>query len=353
MYENMTFPFILQRMLDGVAEGTDKREGSVIYDALAPCALELAMLYARLDAATDEAFADTAGREMLLRRAAERGLSPRAATFAAVRGEFNVSVPEGARFSSGDLRYRVAETLADGGRKLVCESAGSEGNRASGALVPLDYIDGLTRAEITALLTPGEDDEDTERFRKRFFDSLQTYGFGGNVADYREKALRVPGVGGVKVYPVWNGGGTVKLVIRDYLRGVPSEALVNEVQNAIDPEDSSGTGEGCAPIGHRVTVAGVTGFTVNISAVFVLTDGWEFSDALPYLNAVADDYFGELAATWESSERLTVPRSRLEARLLDAGGVEDVINLRINGAAENILLPADCIPLRGDIVGDD
>ena len=37
--EDMTFDVIMQRMLDRVPDDLDKREGSVIWDALAPAAL--------------------------------------------------------------------------------------------------------------------------------------------------------------------------------------------------------------------------------------------------------------------------------------------------------------------------
>jgi uncharacterized phage protein gp47/JayE len=347
----MTFPFILQRMLDRIPDGTDKREGGIIYDSLAPAAMELAILYAELDTVTDETFADTAGREMLIRRAAERGISPYEAAPAAIRGEFDINVPIGSRFSSGDFRYRVTEKLSDGEYKLVCESAGSDGDRAAGALVPLDYIAGLSAASVTGLLVPGKDDEDTEHLRKRYFDSLDTQSYGGNIADYRRKALSAPGVGGVKVYPVWNGGGTVKLVIQNHQWNAPSEALINEVQNLIDPVHLSGMGEGTAPIGHSVTVAGVTAVTVDISADFTLAAGWSFQDALPYLNELADDYFRELSAAWDSADGITVRLSQTEARLLNAGGITDIMNLRLNGTAGNITLPSDGIPVRGDIIG--
>ena len=36
MYENITYESILQRMLDRIPDDMDKREGAVIYDALAP-----------------------------------------------------------------------------------------------------------------------------------------------------------------------------------------------------------------------------------------------------------------------------------------------------------------------------
>ena len=44
MYENVTYEDILQRMLDRVPDSMDKREGSIIYDALAPAAVELQLM---------------------------------------------------------------------------------------------------------------------------------------------------------------------------------------------------------------------------------------------------------------------------------------------------------------------
>lgn len=58
--DQMTFEFILDRMLDRVPDTVDKREGSIIYDALAPAAAELAKTYMELDVVMDEAFVDTA-----------------------------------------------------------------------------------------------------------------------------------------------------------------------------------------------------------------------------------------------------------------------------------------------------
>ena len=45
MYENITYESILQRMLDRIPDDMDKREGAVIYDALAPAAVELQLMY--------------------------------------------------------------------------------------------------------------------------------------------------------------------------------------------------------------------------------------------------------------------------------------------------------------------
>ena len=47
--DNNTFENILKRMLDKVPDILDKRQGSIIYDALAPAAAELAQCYISLD----------------------------------------------------------------------------------------------------------------------------------------------------------------------------------------------------------------------------------------------------------------------------------------------------------------
>lgn len=85
-------------MLDKVSDTIDKREGSVIYDALAPAALELQLMYIELDVILNESFGDTASRKYLIKRAAERGLSPYNASKAILKGVFNIDIPIGNRF---------------------------------------------------------------------------------------------------------------------------------------------------------------------------------------------------------------------------------------------------------------
>lgn len=76
MYENQDENTILARMLDKVPSDMDKREGSIIYDASMPAAIEFMLLYATIDYFINNTFGDTAEREFLIRRAKERGLTP-------------------------------------------------------------------------------------------------------------------------------------------------------------------------------------------------------------------------------------------------------------------------------------
>ena len=72
MFEEMTFENILSQMLENVQGDVDKREGSIIYDALAPVAMESAQMYSDMDILLQECFADSASYYYLIKRAAER-----------------------------------------------------------------------------------------------------------------------------------------------------------------------------------------------------------------------------------------------------------------------------------------
>lgn len=339
----MTFEEILERMLENVPSDVDKREGSIIYDALAPCAVELAKMYAELEQYRDECFADTASREFLKRRAAERGMFPKPATCAVLSAEFNVDVPVGTRFSLEGLNYAVTEE-----NTVICEAAGEEGNKHFGQALPIDFVEGLETAKITALLIPGEDEEGTEEFRTRYLNSLNEQAFGGNITDYKQKVNSLDGVGGVKVYPVWNGGGTVKLVIIASDWSAPAAELIARVQSEIDPTQD-GQGIGIAPIGHVVTVTGAQAVGVDISAQITWEDGWNYAAAKNGIEAAVDEVLQSLRRGWADSSAVIVRVSRIEQAILGCPGVVDISGTSLNGSAANLVLSADEIPVRGNI----
>lgn len=113
-------------------------------------------------------------------------------------------LPMNTRFSIGELNYYVSADRGSGKYEITCETAGEAGNDYTGTVIPIEYVDGLETCSISAVVIPGEDEEDTEVFRQRYMDSLNAQAFGGNRADYLEKVNAIPGVGGVKVYRVWN-----------------------------------------------------------------------------------------------------------------------------------------------------
>lgn len=110
---------------------------------------------------------------------------------------------------------------------------------------------------------------------------------------------------------------------------------------------------GLAPIGHVVKVEGVREEPVDVALHLVFFSGWSWETARSYVEAVLDEYFLELAKEWAGTESLVVRISQIESRILaqcremvaDIGGTE------IDGKEENLVLPPDSIPVRGDVSG--
>lgn len=354
MYEHITYEGILKQMMNRVLEkhpDLDTREGSILYNALAPAAVEMQNLYIQMDWVMNQSFADTQIREFLVRRCAERGIVPGSATKAVLKGEFNIPVPIGSRFSLELINYQVKEFISEGVYKLECEQYGEEGNHHLGTLLPIDYITGLTKAELTQVLIPGEEEEDTEHLRKRYFSSLNSQAFGGNIADYKEKINTIEGIGAVKVYPVWNGGGTVKLVLVNSEYQIPSEELIQKVKEIVDPEVNSGQGYGIAPIGHQVTVVGAVKDTLTIETKLTYQTEWNFERCKEMMEAAIDGYLKELNSKWEDNDQIVVRISQIESRLLDIQGILDVADTMINGNSGNYQSESDAIVVRGDLIG--
>ena len=144
MFESQTETVILNRMLEKVPASMDKREGSIIFDASMPAAIEFMLLYATLDWFLKNTFGDTAEREYLIETAKERGLSPYPATYAEGNGTFTPSdivVPVGSRFSYDDVNYTVIESSAgaarlfDPGGNAAQNLRVGDGSQAGGAFL--------------------------------------------------------------------------------------------------------------------------------------------------------------------------------------------------------------------------
>jgi uncharacterized phage protein gp47/JayE len=346
-----TYEEVMDRLLDLVPDTMDKREGSIIYDALAPAAMEIALCYQEIEGVMMETFADTASRGYLIRRAAERGVEPEQPTQAVVKGVFTPTNLDliGARFNLGDYNYVVFELIEAGQYKLRCETYGTAGNVSSGTLIPIDYIAGLQTASVTELLIPAQNEESTESLREKYFYSVNNIPFGGNKAGYKELVEEYDGVGACKVIPVWNGGGTVKIIILDASMGSPSSTLVDEIQTFLDPIQNSGEGVGMAPIGHVVTVVGAGTTSINVSSEFSFQTGYDFATCLPQLQAAMDEYLETVSATWANTENCIVRISQLESRFLDCDGILDVQGTMLNGTAANLQIASDKVPVRGTI----
>lgn len=351
MNEIPTYEEILQRCLDRIPNTIDKRQGSIIYDALAPCCVELAQMYIELPGIYDQVFIDTAVGEALDKLVEQNGVKRKDATYALRKGEFNMVVPVDNRFSDGENTYIVIENIVGTNNSILrCEQAGAVGNGYYGSLTPITYLQGLTKAELTDIIDMGDDIESDEDLRIRYMESVTAPQFGGNVSDYQNKVKSLTGVGGCKVIPIWNGGGTVKLIITNSQGGVPTSSLVNDVQEAVDPNQDQ-QGLGIAPIGHIVTVEGAVAKKIAVSATFTLESGVDPTDIQDSVNNIVDNYFKSLSTNWDKEDNLIARISQLETRLLGVAGVLDITNTKMNNSSSNLSLQSNEIPVRqGDVV---
>lgn len=353
--EYYDFDNIMDRMLSRVDDTLDKREGSMIYDALSPAAAELAQMYIVLKNNIDLVFADTAVEEYLDKLVEQLGVSRKQAAKAIRKGLFYdeneelMDIELNERFTIGTLTYAAVEKIEKGTYKLECETAGIVGNNLSGTLVPIDYIQGLGKAILSDVLIPGEDEETDESLRQRFYEATNEKAFGGNIVDYQNRTKEIAGVGAVKVTPCWNGGGTVKLTILDSGFNKATDILIQRVQDTICPGPSS-EGLGIAPIGHVVTVDTVTELEVSVRTKLVLTGEVVKEDVKSEVETLINNYFLELKKEWEENDSVIVRISRIETILLNAPGVIDVENTALNMQSANIPIGKFQIPVLKEVV---
>ena len=352
-YSDKTFEKILDDMCRRVT-AVSTMEGSFIYTALAPFAMELALLYLQLEQDENNGFADTADYEHLKKLALDRGIIPNSATHAVGIGKFDVEIPIGSKFSINTYSFVSGEQIT--GRldgyyyyKMTSEQTGTEVNTVIGKLTPITFVRNLNYAYLTEISVPAEDDENVEDFRQRYFETFNKKSFGGNKSDYIDKINSFNGVGGCKIYPLWNGGGTVKIVVINSNYEVPSQTLINQIQNEIDP-NIDGNGDGYAPIGHKVTIDSVSKSNITIGCGLILDSGYTFQSIKSNLITAVSNYFTTLNKTWSSSDFLTVRIAQLTTVLLDVEGVIDVTSCTINGRARNLELSQNEIVFLSDIV---
>ena len=352
MYEQTVFDYIMQRMLDRLPNDMDKREGSILWDALSPAALELEQAYVALGAIMNQGFADTNDREFLIRRCKERGISPYPATNAVLSGTFVPATADvlNKRFNIEGLNYLVTEAISadDGTYKVQCETAGIIGGQYLDTMTPIDYVDGLQSATLTEVLIPGEDEEATEDLRTRYFATFSDRAYGGNKQDYLNETNALSGVGATKVTPIWSGAGTVKVTILNSDFDKASATLIATVQNALDPSPQ-GTGLGVAPIGHTVTVDTAGETIINITATIEFGTGYSWANLQTTIDAAMEAYLLELRKAWSTSNNIIVRIAQIETRLLAITGIVDVTGTTINEGTSNLTITDNKIPVFGVI----
>lgn len=373
-FSAQTYANIRAAMLAQIPATFDLRDTAPIPTAISPAAYALAGFYLTLNQVQQQAYVQTAVGDALDMLAPIGGISRYPASAAVRLGVFNTSIPIGSRFStlngSSSINFKATATATvtspeEGSYyyQLTAETPGSIGNEYTGAIVPITTIPGLTSAQITDILVPGDDTETDSDLRTRLIDALNNHPFGGNIAAYRSEILAIDGVGAVQVYPTWNGGGTVKCSVlgADFLPA--SSQLVQNVQAAIDPP-TQGLGLGMAPIGALVTIVAPSELTVNVSATLTLSAGYSIPQVQNAVESAVEDYMLNVRQSWGNQVgtdtveySADVYLSQIIAAILTVPGVVNTTNVQLNGGTSDLILTetgtTQQVPVTGTVTLSD
>ena len=354
---------LLQTALGEARDDVDKREGSILYDALAPLAFLTARLMEVVRSVAENADLQTAQGEHLDWAASQFGIYREEAVSAvreaqATPEDVNISTGEKFKTDAGlGLIWECTDILENGKIVLQCQTSGAEGGADYGELAPVGNVEGLRSLVFTDTRNAGIDAETDKDFRIRFWRELQRESYGGNFADYQKWIFttfaRQPNgakIKGVSFFPAWNGGGTVKIV--PYVENdnnaldTPTLGTLEALKEYLDPVPVEGCGAGVAPVGHEVTIETPTFETWNITAEVVLKTGQteiSESDAEKAAEDVKAALEAEMLASvtkaedgYPTTEQYTFNITRLilaTAIIKDSINrrFEDVVTLKING----------------------
>jgi len=122
--------------------------------------------------------------------------------------------------------------------------------------------------------------------------------------------------------PLWNGNGTVKVLISTPDKSTPTQTLLNTVAAYIETQK---------PIGATVTVDSIEYVNINVAATVTLSDAGSVSNVTTEFNTLLANYLSTYGLT-------TVSYIRIADLLLQCTGVLDVQNYTLNGGVQSITL---------------
>jgi uncharacterized phage protein gp47/JayE len=337
---------ILNRLLTNTNDEYDKSEGSFFYDVETPIAIELEKAYADQEAILDKGFADTATGNYLNRIVGEQGLtrkdSMKASTIVTIIGNVGATISIGQKVASDNVSYVFAEnkTIPSGGSITVnveCETAGTIGNVPIGAIKYFPVtLSGVTSVTNTLAVTNGYDEETDEELRERYYEKVRTPATSGNKYQYKAWAKEVTGVGDAKVFPLWNGNGTVKVVIINSNKRAADSTLITNTASYI--EDNR-------PIGATVTIISGSEKLINISVSLTIdTTKYTVATVKASIEATITEYFKSVAFASTYVSYATIGNL-----IYNTQGVIDYSNLLVNSGTANVTLTDEQVPVLGGV----
>lgn len=265
------------------------------------------------------------------------GLIRKIATYATttlnLTGNFSIAI--GNLFATaGGIQFKtieVATSTTSASVKVQCTTAGSAGNVIANSITLMP----VTLSGVTSVINPngatgGYNAETDAELIERYYEYLQLPIVSGNKYHYKSWAKSNIGVGNAKVFPLEFGKNTVGVCIIDSNSSPASPELIATVQKYIDP-NSSGTGEGEAPIGAYCTVYSATALLLAITCTLTLNQGYILANVKTNIQNAINAYLKSIAF-----DLTYLSYAKIGNCILDSEGVSDYANLLINGGTTNL-----------------
>lgn len=344
LFEDQTPEVIRDRILSGMGTELQTREGSYAYNMASPIAFEIWRMLMTLDELV-YAFYVTPESGPWLDKSADllaltRRVGMKAAAAIHFTGRDGVTIPAGTQFFTADgleflLVYEV--TLADGTGTgyLQAATVGDSYNVNAGEITQImRNISGLESWTHERAVGGTDPESDASLFERIDFRRKKP-ATSGNENHYIGWARECDGVGAAKVQRLWDGPGTVRVVIVGDDGRPVDEAVIANCAAYIETQ---------RPVGAEVTVVSAVGTPINVSASVIL-DG----TATP--ETVCADFVSKLDTYLLSLgfEETVVHYTRIGALLSSVGGIIDYTDLLVNGGTDNVAIDGISVPLSGEV----
>lgn len=335
MYSEQTYEVIKQRILDNIALDIDKREGSILNTFASANAMSLAKAYIEMGDILSLGFIEDTFDNYLDKRVSEFGVYRKKGTKATgqikVTGDEGTVISNGTTFLCNDLKFVMLNDVVIGEEDDICyveaEEVGYKYNLSPNSIFTLiEPINGVKTLTNETTFKNGVDIETDEELRKRFIKVVNNPSTSGNKNHYEEWALEVNGVGRAIVYPLWDGNGTVKVMIVGNDNKPVLEEVITNCKLHIEEN---------MPIGCQLTVITPTNLDITIVANIELKEGYDKEEIKQEFEAKINEYL--------KSVTTELTYSKVYGLLANILGVEDITSLTVNGGTSNITIAEDKI----------
>lgn len=344
MYEDKTIDTIHKDVLNSISNSYEKTVGYIVFDLTRAYAIEEAKTYKELKTIYDKLDVNNLKGDELARFIEQRtGVKRKEGTAATT----DLTVVGNGTINIGDLfetplgiRYKAIETKTisnTGIVKIQAINTGTVGNVLANTITQMPVtLPGITSVTNLNEVTNGYDAEVDQSLRQRYYERLQAPATSGNKQHYKIWAKEVTGVGDAIITPLWNGPGTVKVIIINSNKRAADSSLINAVSDHIEEN---------RPIGATVSVVSATEKAINISAKIVIdTKKYTLETIQITLENNLSQYFNSIAFTIPYASYAGIGNI-----IYNTDGIIDYSNLLVNEGSSNTALTDEEIPVLGTV----